>query len=227
MAKGESGAAKKAKKELDPELKAQLDSLVSAVKRPKTLDDLLAALQALTTGSEAANLALKKLRDLMPFKTFGGTTPDESEGAVSWDAKRLLVIEADLADAKIVARRGMRDEAAPKSGERPQATNDHGGETPGEPSQEGGEGAAAATADGSAVDPGADPDEVAKTLYEALKARGEKVSKVTGQRLPGGRGRVVVKVEGPPKAFDISRDDWGQSPAEIARGIVAAMGGGE
>lgn len=82
------GATKK--KALDPEVEAKVQELLGAVKRPKTLQDLHAALVVLPRAGEAGTEAMKRLQ--LPFKTFGGPTPGEDDQAVSWSPTHLLVV---------------------------------------------------------------------------------------------------------------------------------------
>ena len=219
----------KGAKKLDEATENEVTERLAAVRRAKTLDELCEALRVLPRG-DAGYHAMRRLQP--PFKTFGGAKPTEEEQALSWDATRLLVVEESLDDARIVPRRGVR-EAPPASGERPAATNDAGESpdgaelsgSPGVSDSRGAldEGEATASED---VDPGADPIEVVPALEKALKDAGAAVRKVTAERLPGGKGRVViVPKEGPKTVLDVPAEQWAGTPAAIARGVVESMGG--
>lgn len=205
----------KGAKKLDEGLEQDVQDRLRAVKQARSLDDLLGALHALPRGEAGAH-ALRRLQ--LPLRAFGGPKPPDEEQALSWDATRLLVVEESLDDARLVLRRGAREESpAPESGERESATNDAGG---------GAELPAVEPPAGEEVDPGADPVEVVAALEVALKSAGAAVRKVTAERLPRGEGRVVVvPKEGPKTVLDVPAEQWAGTPAAIARGVVEAMGG--
>lgn len=216
-------AAARKNKPLEPEVEAKVNELLGAVKRPRTLRELHAALVALPRSGEAGAEAMRRLQP--PFKNFGGAMPSEDEEAISWDKTHLLVVgDEGLEGARLVPRRDAAAEV-PRSEERPRASND--GEELQEQAPEGAEGDERAEgtegAEGSRGAPGADPDELRLTLVEACKA-----SKIDAKRieviatLRGGRV-TFVPGEGPKKVMDLDAETWSQGVSVIVTGLVEVL----
>jgi hypothetical protein len=216
-------AAARKKKPLEPEVEAKVNELLGAVKRPRTLQELHAALVALPRSGEAGAEAMRRLQP--PFKNFGGATPGEDDEAISWDKTHLLVVSDEgLEGARLVPRRGAASEV-PRSEERPRASND--GEELQEQAPEGAEGVegteGAEGAEGSRGAPGADPDELRVALMEACK-----VNKIDAKRVEvvaASRGGRVTFVpgEGPKKVLTLDAETWAQSVSVIVAGLVEAL----
>ena len=201
----------KKKKVLDPEVEARVVEMMGALKDARDIQGYCRALVVIGGEGEAAREAQWRLKP--PFRSFGGP-PVEEEGVISWSATHLLVIEEDLAGARVKMRRGGGEasvpaSSAPSSHEDARDDDSRPVEEPQAPA-------------------GADPDLVVKELTEAFRSANVKHGKVTAGRRPGGGGCVMVQPsEGPKKAFELGATDWAESPAAIARGIVQAMGGEE
>jgi hypothetical protein len=219
-------AAARKKKPLEPEVEAKVNELLGAVKRPRTLQDLHAALVALPRSGEAGAEAMRRLQP--PFKNFGGATPGEDDEAISWDKTHLLVVgDEGLEGARLVPRRGAASEI-PRSEERPRASND--GEELQEQAPEGAEGAAddertegAEGAGGSRGAPGADPDELRLALVEACKASKIDAKRIEVVAIPRGGRVTFVPGEGPKKVMDLDAETWGQGVSVIVTGLVEVL----
>ena len=219
-------AAARKKKPLEPEVEAKVNELLGAVKRPRTLQELHAALVALPRSGEAGAEAMRRLQP--PFKNFGGATPGEDDEAISWDKTHLLVVgDEGLEGARLVPRRGAAPEV-PQSEERPRASND--GEELQEQAPEGAEGAAddertegAEGAGGSRGAPGADPDELRLALVEACKASKIDAKRIEVVAIPRGGRVTFVPGEGPKKVMDLDAETWGQGVSVIVTGLVEVL----
>jgi len=218
-------AAARKKKPLEPEVEAKVNELLGAVKRPRTLQELHAALVALPRSGEAGAEAMRRLQP--PFKNFGGATPGEDDEAISWDKTHLLVVSDEgLEGARLVPRRGAASEV-PQSEERPRASND--GEELQEQAPEGAEGEGvegaegAEGAEGSRSAPGADPEELRVALMEACKASKIDAKRVEVVATPRGGRVTFVPGEGPKKVLTLDAETWSQGVSVIVAGLVEAL----
>jgi hypothetical protein len=222
-------AAARKKKPLEPEVEAKVNELLGAVKRPRTLQDLHAALVALPRSGEAGAEAMRRLQP--PFKNFGGATPGEDEEAISWDKTHLLVVgDEGLEGARLVPRRGAAPEV-PQSEERPRASNDGEelqeapeGDEGAEGHAEGVEGAEGIEgAEGSRGAPGADPEELRVALVEACKASKIDAKRIEVVATPRGGRVTFVPGEGPKKVMALYAETWGQGVSVIVTGLVEVI----
>lgn len=211
------GATKK--KALDPEIEAKMQELLGAVKRPKTLQDLHAALVVLPRAGEAGSEAMRRLQ--LPFKTFGGPLPGEDDQAVSWSPTHLLVIgEEGLESARLVQRRGVSSEA-PKSEGRPRASNDakdaqEGQGSTDDSSSENSEG-------GSSSSSGPDPEALRLALLEACKKHKVEARKIEVRAVRSGGQVLFSPPEGAKKTFDLDEATWGEPVETIVAGLVEVL----